>query len=223
MKTQFSASGGEHAIIHCCQLRASSKDKTGSETLRFWRRKGRWALCRVCWPAGFSAFCLSSWGGPLRLLRATKSSFKRADQDPALCDLRSWGLGSIPERMVRVGSGVTSSRVFAAKTNALLQITNIREQFCCSVPEGMRHGFCRAVVCNHQYSLCCVQTPLACHITLFLLGLCRETALARYFFIPAKLIIFFFLVAVFNMNSLVSKPKIEAFSSANLAVSCLPD
>lgn len=55
------------------------------------------------------------------------------------------------------------------------------------------------------------------------LGLCRETALAWYFFIPASLIIFFFLVAVFNVNPLVSKPEIEAYSSANLAVSCLPD
>ena len=105
---------------HRCQLRASSKDKTGSETLRFWRRRGKWALCRVCWPAGFLAFCISSWGGSLRLLRATKSSFKCADQDPALRDLRSWGLGGIPERMARVGGSVTFSRVFAAKTNAPL-------------------------------------------------------------------------------------------------------
>jgi len=47
---------------HRCQLQASSKDQKGSETelksqlrLRFWRRKGRWALMGpvqgllVCW------------------------------------------------------------------------------------------------------------------------------------------------------------------------------
>lgn len=155
-------------------------------TLRFWRR-GNGPCAEFSALLAFQPFAFWAGGGS-QAVEATKSSSKRADWDPALCDSGSWGLGSIPEHAAGVGGSVTFSRVFAAKTNAPFSIANTYRRFCCSALEGVRHdGVCHAVVCNHYCSLCCVQTPLICHVTLVLLGLCRETALAQYHFIPRKL------------------------------------
>lgn len=126
---------------------------------------GEEALRQVFQLAGSSAFCMSSWGGSLRLLglqsHLLNVQFK-------ILPYVTWGTGAWEASQ---NAWQEEATVWLPVMTLLTRPTHpfkwlTCEQFCCSALERMGHQeFCHAVICNQQCNLGCVQTSLACQMS----------------------------------------------------------